>query len=800
MTGEPCDVAIDPVGVAVDVVCGFEPALSRAVVEQATLGVAAGRAKRRRLAGALRQRPEVVGDGRSPAPRVVGELLIALRAAGAVGVSPPVCAGCGKALGSLERRGQDWYCSGCGARPEPCAACGHRRRVTTRDRDGRPRCGRCPDADGGDAVAAIAAHVAALDAAVEAEVVAAAVRQAAPRPAAQRQLAWAVAADPELLTGGGHRAPLPAVLRLIDALADAAVAAVVRPACPRCERTVRLAKQLDGQRVCRSCRAKAKTEPCARCGASREPAARDDDGGAVCSNCLVGEASNLERCVGCGRRRRVNTRTAGGPQCVSCPPLAVVACSICAQQAPCGRSRLTGQPWCVTCQHRSARCAGCGRLEPIRSGTLERPRCEACTVAAVRLDCPTCGDARRPGRCGDCRLERRLVELLGDVDGAAPSTLEPLRQALVATRRPQTVLGWLAKERVATLLGDLAAGREVSHQQLDALPASPTLAHLRSVLVATGVLPARDEQLVALEALLSELVASRADTEQRWLLHRYAVWHLLRRLRWRNRGAEVTRQQSAMVRQRVRAAAALLDWLTACNLTLASCRQADLDRWLATSTTSHRQQVAGFVRWAAKQGLCDLLAPALRWQGPTRALDDQARWQAAHRLVHDDTVNTRDRLAGLLVLLYAQHTAAITRLTTDDVDTDGATVRLRLGPTPVTLPDPVAELARQVLATERGHATIGAGEPSPWLFPGGKPGRPLNASYLGQRLKALGIQPGQARSTALFQLAGELPAAVLARMLGVHISVAVAWQHASSGDWTRYAADVARRTPQHAEP
>lgn len=68
------------------------------------------------------------------------------------------------------------------------------------------------------------------------------------------------------------------------------------------------------------------------------------------------------------------------------------------------------------------------------------------------------------------------------------------------------------------------------------------------------------------------------------------------------------------------------------------------------------------------------------------------------------------------------------------------------------------------------------------------------------RLKALGIQPGQARSTALFQLAGELPAAVLARMLGVHISVAVAWQHASSGDWTRYAADVARRTPQHAEP
>jgi hypothetical protein len=30
-------------------------------------------------------------------------------------------------------------------------------------------------------------------------------------------------------------------------------------------------------------------------------------------------------------------------------------------------------------------------------------------------------------------------------------------------------------------------------------------------------------------------------------------------------------------------------------------------------------------------------------------------------------------------------------------------------------------------------------------------------------------------------------------MLGIHISVAVAWQRASAGDWTNYAADIARR-------
>jgi hypothetical protein len=61
------------------------------------------------------------------------------------------------------------------------------------------------------------------------------------------------------------------------------------------------------------------------------------------------------------------------------------------------------------------------------------------------------------------------------------------------------------------------------------------------------------------------------------------------------------------------------------------------------------------------------------------------------------------------------------------------------------------------------------------------------------RLRQLGIRCGQARSTALFALAAELPAALLARMLGIHIAVAVAWQRASAGDWTSYAADISRR-------
>lgn len=38
-----------------------------------------------------------------------------------------------------------------------------------------------------------------------------------------------------------------------------------------------------------------------------------------------------------------------------------------------------------------------------------------------------------------------------------------------------------------------------------------------------------------------------------------------------------------------------------------------------------------------------------------------------------------------------------------------------------------------------------------------------------------------------------IPAAILARMLGIHIHVAVHWQRASAGDWMNYAAEVSRR-------
>ena len=96
---------------------------------------------------------------------------------------------------------------------------------------------------------------------------------------------------------------------------------------------------------------------------------------------------------------------------------------------------------------------------------------------------------------------------------------------------------------------------------------------MRSVLVAIGTLPYRDEQMARLHRWTADFVAARADAEERNLLHRYAVWHVIRRLRVRLGGAATTYGQAVAAKRNIKAAAALLDWLTARGLTLASAGQ-----------------------------------------------------------------------------------------------------------------------------------------------------------------------------------------------------------------------------------
>ncbi|MGH3558848.1 MAG: hypothetical protein ACRDTK_15405 [Mycobacterium sp.] len=799
------EVLLDPVGAATAAVRAIDPGCDLEMVRQVIVQVGGGRAKRRRLALALTENPSVLKTGRSPAPRALGDLLLALRAAGCARSVLPSCAGCDREITSMQRRGEHWYCSACFVRPQPCAACGHERQVAFRDRDGRPRCASCRDQDRGDPIETLTRIITALDADLTVEAVRAAITATATKPAHIQKLAWVLADTPRLLTGEGAGAPFPMILRLIDALCLAGATAVCRPACPRCGRVVTLSKTADGLRICRTCSARAHAVKCSGCGSVREPAARDAEGRPLCPFCLVNDPINLEKCIGCGRKRRVHQRSEHGPVCATCAPKTISTCSICGRSLPCRRSTITGRPWCANCSGSWAVCSLCATLAPIRAGTRRAPLCAACAPADPNIwkACPSCGETGRliSRICSRCCLRRRVDELLAGTGGQVRPELQALHRALIGVDHPATALSWLSRSGSISVLGDLARGaRPLSHDALDLLPVSKTLSHLRAVLVATEALPPRDEHLARLEAWIARTVAARTDPDERQLLHRYAVWHVLRRLRQRSRDAHTTPNQATTARENIAAAAAFLDWLGARRLTLATCTQAHLDDWTAAASIAECGRTGPFIRWARKERLCRLDFPALKWNGPTGVLDIEGRWEQARHLLHDNNLATEHRVAGLLVLLYAQTPAAISRLTLDDIDTSPDQVRIRLGREPVILPEPLADLVRQLVANRQGHARIGHRPDAPWLFPGGRPGQPISSYQLGERLHQIDLRPGQARSTALFQLAGELPAALLARLLGIHISVAVKWQRASSGDWSTYAADVSRRNNPEAVP
>ncbi|MDN5759296.1 MAG: hypothetical protein L0H59_12320, partial [Tomitella sp.] len=450
MTDDARDRAIsDPVGTIVDLLVRADPGFDPDMARQVVTDVAPGRAKARRLALALTDRPDLLVDGRSPAPLVVGDLLLAARAAGAERIAAARCTNCGRPLdGTLARIGENWYCHTCGRPQEQCAACGNTRPVGRRDRHGRPHCLGCPLPDSRDPNSVLIEFITTLDPALGPTTITAAAQRAAPGPTARRRLAWAIEDQPELLTGDGHLAAIPSVLRLIDALCEAGSTGIVRPACPGCGRTAPLDRCHDGQRICRRCSIAHRAVPCSRCGRIREPGSRDDQGLPLCSRCVLDDPVNHEHCTGCRQRRPVEARTADGPFCWNCRPKQWLTCAICARLGPAEISQVTGEPWCAACQQRWARCAGCGEVKPIRSGTLESPLCAGCTESDSSLwqPCPRCGTAERlvgNQPCTRCVLDERLHSLLADETGIIRPELTVLHRTLAAIDLPRTALKWL---------------------------------------------------------------------------------------------------------------------------------------------------------------------------------------------------------------------------------------------------------------------------------------------------------------------------------------------------------------------
>lgn len=742
-----------------------------------------------------------------------------------IGSGGSPCASCGRKV-QLRQRGPEGgrICGACYARSrlEECVACGLWRTPNRRVADGGVLCHTCARRQ--DAAAerdalrvGIAEVVRTIEVDLALEVVIEAVARAARDLRQTRWLAEAVAEGSAVLLGGSTG---PTVVdRLVAELKAVGAVHVSPPTCCRCGTTRRLRERLDGLRLCTPCGALIKrAERCSRCGKVRPVAFRLPDGTGLCGACRL--ALNIGQCATCGRVTTINRRGAdGGGVCGRCaPPRPLVRCSVCGRTRPGYKAR----GLCETCGRRMATCGYCGRTSIVVSVWARGPVCSSChhKLLAAKGTCQGCGDQRRidprdpdgrslcsdcaglpllsvcvacgaedrlyeAGRCFACTLRHRLDDLIGD----SPA-LAGLQDALAESLSPRAAVRWLAKPETRQVLGAMAAGElPVSHEALDGLPATKSLAHLRQVLVSAGVLPDRDEDTTRLEVWMDQQLANVEDDEDRRVLEAFARWWVLRRHRQRisRRGVSSTDHARTKIREAIR----LMTWLRSHGRTLTTCTQGDIDLWLVGPPA--RRHARDFLRWACRQRLAknlDIVRPPDRV--PCRGIDADEQMALARRLLADNDVPLVVRVAGLFLLCYGQPLSRIVRLRREDVHDDGENVSIAFGRTDVVLPPAIAALVRELTASH-GRSATGTRRRTEWLFPGGRPGRPLTADGLEQRMHCYGIDARAGRNSLLLDLAAELPPVVLADLIGLYPNTAVRWVQAARGDWTAYAAAKAKR-------
>lgn len=598
---------------------------------------------------------------------------------------------------------------------------------------------------------------------------------------------------------------------------------LVEPRCARCGRAGQeLIVSIEGG-LCGRCRQRQLASACAVCGVVKPVAGRDSMKRPLCARCAP---RPMRRCSRCGRIRPVARRAHDGEGeiCDSCYKGPLAWCSRCGKRRPCNFATST-EPVCVACSPRhEERCSHCGQSRPPCARWPEGPVCEPCYRAALarRGRCESCGAERRlvhpPGkharhcadcaglaglaRCGACGLEDRpyrhglcvrcaLAERAAEVIGAGDGPLRPVYDAVIAAAQPYSAHNWLSSRLSGAILAEIASGTlELSHHALDAHSSPRAANFLRHVLVAHGVLPARDDALVGLEEWVTGRLGSPDLCAHAALLRSYGTWRVVRRARDRRSSAPRRQAPVAYAKICLNAAIAFCSFLEGRDTMLQACTQADLDLFAAEHGVKGAE-VADFLDWAKTSGLKAGLSLSRPRRREGLAMDDEARIELSRRLLHDDSLEIADRVAGCLVLLYGQQLSRIVSMRRDQLSEHDGVLRLELGATRIDLVEPLAGLVRQLVSARRPKNGV-TSPPSAWLFPGLDAGQHLNAAHLGNRLRRLGVRVMPGRRGALVYLAGRLPAAVLVDVLGIAPTTAVHWVQAAGGDWSTYAAQLVR--------
>jgi hypothetical protein len=474
----------------------------------------------------------------------------------------------------------------------------------------------------------------------------------------------------------------------------------------------------------------------------------------------------------------------------------MVRCRSCARRCPgCGAARKAPEGrLCRACAggRKRADCTGCQRTERVLDAS---GRCRFCRERAARR-CSRCDSTG--GRtwfeeawiCHRCALTSEVGALFGLTESVSPA-LASLRQAVIGAGNPDASRRWLANSSGGRLFRTLiASGVPLTHQVLDDAGADRSIEHLRHLLVAAGALPDHERVVDRFEVFATRILEeSLLDPRDRKVTRSWLRWAVVARLRQRTATGNPIAASAANARVSLRAVTTLLETWHRQGRNLGTATQADLDAWFC-GPGALRWRARPFLVWARQRGHLPrhVSIPSVPKQGAATVGNHVQRWELARRLVTDDTIPDDIRVAGALIVLYGQPLVRIVGLTDSALHRGGdGTIVVELEGHPVPVHEPFATLMERLPCPR----TDGISDqfPGPWLFPGRQAHRHVGAPALARRLRELGIEPRHMRNTARAQLAAQIPAGLLAEIIGISANTATQWASRSSGNWTSYAAD-----------
>lgn len=471
-------------------------------------------------------------------------------------------------------------------------------------------------------------------------------------------------------------------------------------------------------------------------------------------------------------------------------------CSRCQRMANQRRATWPGEQLCHSCfyaaMHTRGVCPQCGHdgvLAGLAGDASRRPICLSCAKIPGNFTCRDCGyegGFYRRGTCARCSLRQDLTALM--IDRAQHrDTIDPIVEALCRVDRPESILSWKRSPRVQELLSGLANGEiPLTHVGLDRAGSDKAVDHLRSMLEHAGVLAARDEPLARFERWLSVKLEVLTEPAVRGPVEQFATWHHLRRLRQTSVPGHNSAAAVRYAKQEVTEAIKFLTWLHSTHhRTLATCLQPDVDEWLVSGPTT-RSKIRNLLAWAKKARLNRSVHIIHRQAPPNRSLTQQQRLAWLRELLTGDSETLPYRVAGTLLLLFAQPLTRIAALPTSAIATTDNDVQISLGREPIPVPQPFSDMLIHHSGSRPNLRAAGGIATSPWLFPGIQAGRHVDPQVIRERLERLGIDLLGARNTTLQCLVGAAPPPVIAELLGYSYATTQLHAEVAAQPWARY--------------